>query len=109
MICAPDFSAKAIPHPVAETTVGLGLDYAHTMRRFRQYHASLGHDAGFSIFTNRPFQSAHALKGDAAMTIQCWDDHAPRVYGLTNLMRVMNGYRDRPYDWPAANARARLR
>ncbi len=97
------FLHGATPHPLAEVNIGLGGDYTTEMRRFRQFYNDFNESMGFSIFTGHPLHRGESLSHDTALTIQCWDKTAPRVYGMTNLMRVVNGYRDRPYDWPAAN------
>lgn len=57
-------------------------------------------DIGYSLFsicTNTPQSTAPSL------VMEAWLEEQRRPFGLTNLTRVLNGLRDRPYSWPVAH------
>lgn len=95
------FLGKAMAYPLACERALIAPDNLLSIRDIRQNFASVP-NAGFSIYTESPLKSAHIHEPFPFM-IECWSPQAPRAYGLTNLIRVLNGYRDAPYHWPAIN------
>ena len=89
--------------PISFTNVELNPDaMTAAMRSERQIGRmnANGADVGHSIFTNKQIKRPNDL---VSMTVQTWSEQKVRPYGLTNLVRVLNGFRDRPYNWPAAH------
>lgn len=59
-----------------------------------------GDDYGISLLSENSFFNASETQD---FILQIFYKDNPRSYGLTNLTRVMNGYRDKPTDWPSEN------
>lgn len=86
--------------PVAEAFFQDQRSYAiQKMRAFRRNVLDHIPDCGFSIRTTNPFKSSKHI----SFTVEIWDGSHVRAHGQTNLLRVLNGLRDKPYHWPAAN------
>lgn len=95
------FIGNAAPLPVAEAR--LSVSDPSFVSKFRALRADMkikfGSDIGFSILPEKPSTSLE----NATFVLQVWTPQTKCAYGLTNMLRVMNGLRDRPYDWPVAN------
>lgn len=95
------FIGNAAPKPVAEARLAAS-DPAFVLK-FRALRADMkakhGADVGFSILPEKPSTDLEA----ATFVLQVWTPQVKCAYGLTNMLRVMNGLRDKPYDWPVAN------
>lgn len=95
------FLGRAMTYPLAYEKAVISPDNLLAIRAVRQNFASV-QNAGFSIYTERPLKGKD-LSEPLPIVVECWSPNAPRAYGLTNLMRVMNGFRAAPYQWPAKN------
>jgi len=62
---------------------------------------SLNNNYGLSIFSSKTISNIRDYSFE--FTIELWAKDSPRNYGLTNLLRVMNGYKSKPYDWQPEN------
>lgn len=95
------FLGNAMTRPLALEKGLIAPDNLVAIRDIRKNFASI-QNAGFSIYTERPLKGEN-LSEPLPFVVECWSPNAPRAYGLTNLIRVLNGYRDAPYSWPAKN------
>ncbi len=67
------------------------------MREFREEQNQIhDYNLGFSVLSQTQKQDS---SDPYNMTIQSWNPNQARPFGLTNLIRVLNEYRDRPYSW----------
>jgi len=106
--CTEHFFVGGHPKPYAEHRFDLSDASLAKMRQVRLHSQQQDRDVGYSIFSRFSFHYDGAVLGDNSMVLQSWLSTKPRKYGLTNLMRVINGYRERPYDWPAENLNRRF-
>jgi len=60
----------------------------------------LNEDYGFSLLSEMLFNNPLEPQN---FVLQIFSKEYPRSYGLTNLTRVMNGFREEPIDWPSKN------
>lgn len=95
------FLGNAMTYPLAYEKTYISQDNPLAARDVRKNFVGIA-DAGFSIYTERPLKAIH-LNEPLPFVIECWSPNTPRTYGLTNLIRVLNGYRETPYSWPAKN------
>lgn len=95
--------AEVAVAPTAEQIVKTNdpEELAKSIRGFRSNNT--GDDlnrTGFSIYTTSQLTKE---ADDISLNIQAWSQESSRPFGLTNLIRVLNDYRERPYAWPAAH------
>ncbi len=101
--CTDLFFSGVHPKPYAEHHFDLSESSLLKMRKLRLQSQKEDRNIGYSVFIRFPFQYGGVILDEKSMVLQSWLSTKPRKYGLTNLMRVINGYRERPYDWPAEN------
>lgn len=88
-----------VPVPIAEHGTRSTIETLAVVSRAARKEGCQGQtDCGFSVFTNPQITKDNIDEG-VQLTVQTWSPDEPRKYGLTNLMRVLNGYTDRPYEW----------
>ena len=88
-----------VPVPIAESAVHSTVDNIAGVTRAARKEGCQGEtDCGFSVFTH-PQLTKDNIDDGVQLTVQTWSPDEPRQYGLTNLIRVLNGYTDRPYEW----------
>lgn len=74
------------------------LNIFEPIRSYReQCYIGYGDKIGFSIYTNEQITTP---LDPCKMTVQIWHPNSPRPYGLANLIRVLNGYKEEPRSWP---------
>ena len=76
-----------------ELTRSLSTEIKSKMRLY-------GSTTGFSVFSVR---HKREINDPYNLVVQRWSSKNPRPFGLTNLMRVLNGYSDKPYSWPTVH------